>query len=241
MSMIIENIKKLLTPYGCSNLKRYGANYDGGYVLLSNLLEASSSVYSYGVGDNIALISFDQHMTTLNKSVYMYDASIDGSWIIASLMRFKKENVDSNNIYKHIVENNHQDDHNMVLKMDIEGAEYDTLLNCNEIIFKHFNQIAIEVHDVLMFSDCKPYNETKHKQISLFNRLNQYYYLVHIHGNNNCLKMINGIADTLELLYIRKDKIENPEISKNKCPVYGLDFPNNPQREDINMNWWTYK
>jgi hypothetical protein len=64
--------------------------------------------------------------------------------------------------------------------------------------------------------------------------------LVHIHGNNNSLKISDGIADVLELTYIRKDCMsDNPNRSFIPCPINGLDHRNSHDRPEINMDWWT--
>lgn len=73
MTNNINQIKKLLIPYQYKQLQRYGGNYDGGYILASDLLTESEIIYSYGVGPNEHWITFDRHMIKLNKHVYMYD------------------------------------------------------------------------------------------------------------------------------------------------------------------------
>lgn len=243
---MINEIKELLTPYEFDNLHRYGGNYDGGYILAENLLQNSQIIYSYGVGPEESWITFDREMSSRKKTVYLYDNLKNGFWAENDpFFVFKSEYVNSKNIYSHIIENNHVEKTNMVLKMDIEGNEYETLLNCSENLFNHFDQVAIEVHDVVN-SHLEPYylinvdniEKRWENKINLFNKLNKFYYLVHIHGNNNSFKVIDGLPDVLELLYIRKDKFNEIEKRKNSFPIDGLDFPNNPSQPDIKLDWW---
>ena len=241
----IDIIKSLLIPYEYKYLQRYGGNYDGGYILSSILLDNTKIIYSYGIGPEESWITFDRHMIKLHKHVYMYDNLQNGFWTSDPYIHFKSEYVNSTNIYKHIVDNNHTEKTNMVLKMDIEGNEFETLLYCPEKIFTHFNQLAIEIHDVVN-SHCEPqylinaYNQELRWQnkIELLTLINKYYKLVHIHGNNNSSTVVEGVPDVLELLYIRNDCIFEESLLQESCPRHGLDFPNSPTVADIELNWW---
>jgi hypothetical protein len=242
----LEHIKKLLVPYKYPNLKRYGGKIDGGYILSESLLNDSNIIYSYGVGPEDIYISFDKEMAALGKKVYLYDASIEELWDKNVNFIFKSEYVNSANIHSHIVENKHDNEFNMVLKMDIEGNEFETLINADEKIFQHFNQLTVEVHDVL-----NSHNEENflinaentelrwQNKINLLNKLNKFYTLVHIHGNNYSQNQSQGICDVIELTYIRNDFISpNPEILQQGCPNPDLDSPNCPFYAEVEMNWW---
>lgn len=227
---MIEEIKKLLIPYHCDTLQRYGGFIDGGYVYEKGLLEKSVIVYSYGIGTP-TWISFDIEMADMGKDVFMYDASVSHIANENSKLHFFKEFVNSSNIEGHILSNGHQNISDMILKMDIEGNEYETLLNCNESIFNRFNQISIEVHNILN-NDCEP-------KIKLFTLLNKHYKLVHVHGNNSLRELIDGMCDVLELTYIRKDYSNHlNEISKISSPRLELDAPNEISQPEIKLDWW---
>jgi hypothetical protein len=180
-----------------------------------------------------------------------YDMNIINSfWYNPPQFNFKSEYVNSKNIYKHIQENNHLDDKNMILKMDIEACEYETLINCQDEVFDHFSQIILELHDVV--NECNDrdnilnVDDTEARwanKINLLTRLNRYYYLVHIHGNNWIKTKSEGLCDVLELTFIRKDKfIDKLELSNVPCPVPGLDFKccncDWHSTEDVVLDWW---
>lgn len=242
----IDKIKNLLIPYYYSDLKRYGGNFDGGYILSESLLNKCNIVYSYGVGPEEFYINFDKHMSFLGKKVFLYDASIKSIWGNDANLIFKSEYVNSNNILTHIIDNKHQNETNMVLKMDIEGNEFETIINAPKDIFSHFNQISIEVHDILNSHEEPQFiinkddeNKRWMNKINLFEKLNSHYKLVHIHGNNYSKCKKYGLCDVLELSYVRNDYFENlPTISKFECPIKDLDYPNNPYEQDVKMNWW---
>ena len=244
---MIDEIKQFLIPHQADNLQRYGDEYDGGYIFKKDLIDTTKYIYSYGVGPDDTYITFDKMLAKLNKDVYLYDASIKEPWWNESKFHFKPEYVNSSNILNHIKENAHENETDMVLKMDIEGNEFETLINCDESLFSHYNQIGIEIHDVLN-SHLEPYylinaNDPTlrwQNKINLFTRLNKYYKLVHIHANNCSAAKTDGIADVLELTYIRNDCMpDKPEISKQPCPIEGLDYRNSHDVPEIHMDWWT--
>lgn len=243
---MIDQIKQLLLPYEVGNLKRYGGNYDGGYIFKEDLIDQSKYIYSYGIGPDESFITFDRDLASKGKEIYLYDASVSNPWWEESRFHFKSEYVNSNNISQHIIDNGHITETNMVMKMDIEGNEFETLINCDESIFLHFNQIGIEIHDVLN-SHTEPHylintdNEKSRwlNKINLFSKLNKFYKLVHIHGNNCSSNVSQGICDVLELTYIRNDYMPPvSRISTKACPVPELDYKNSNQAPEIEMNWW---
>jgi hypothetical protein len=244
---MIDQIKQLLIPYKVEGLQRYGDEYDGGYIFKKDLVNNTKYIYSYGVGPDDTYITFDKMLAVLNKDIYLYDASVKQPWWDQAKFHFKPQYVNSSNILDHIRQNGHQNETDMILKMDIEGNEFETLLNCDESVFDHYNQIGIEIHDVLN-SHVEPYFVMNahdprlrwENKINLFTRLNRYYKLVHIHANNCSVAKSDGIADVLELTYIRNDYMpDRPEISRNACPIEGLDYRNSHDGPEIHMDWWT--
>ena len=48
----------------------------------------------------------------------------------------------------------------------------------------------------------------------------------------------NNTPDTVEVTYIRKNTIDyEPTLNKQRLPTRNLDFPNNPQINDYNLNF----
>lgn len=46
------------------------------------------------------------------------------------------------------------------------------------------------------------------------------------------------VPDTVEITYIRKDTINYyPELNKQLLPINGLDFPNNQNNADYDLNF----
>jgi FkbM family methyltransferase len=238
----INELKKRLTPFHSNDLQRYGGSRDGAYILDKSLVDQANTVYSLGVGPNDSWIAFDHEMANAGKKVFLYDGSVPSFWSNRPEFKFFSEYISSKNLSKFISDNGHENETEMLLKMDIEGAEYDTILNSDEKLFNHFNQVAIEIHDLLfanMEAESASNDSAFSEKINLLDLLNKHYNLVHIHGNNCSPRKGYGIAEVLELTYIRKDKCpKDMTVSQKACPVEGLDVRNSPSVADITMDWW---
>ena len=122
---------------------------------------------------------------------------------------------------------------NIFLKMDIEGSEYSWMLSLTEDQLKKFKQIVIEFHGI----NDNSWNTNLSDKIKCFEKLSNTHYAVHIHGNNYG-NLTKNIPNTVEITYIRKDTINYyPELNKQLLPINGLDFPNNPNKSDFDLNF----
>lgn len=130
----------------------------------------------------------------------------------------------------------------LLLKIDIEGGEY-AIFN-NPDILKHIsnvNQILVEWHDLKnRLWDIK-------QAVSL---LSDEFEIVHIHGNNygTTFKMYNSLLDgtdnrlfpdVIETTFVRRTCIDKEDFLElqTSFPIEGLDFPNNPFRTDIKIEF----
>ena len=87
----------------------------------------------------------------------------------------------------------------MILKMDIEGGEWDFFDKVDEKTLSQFDQLVFEIHGLLKTDRWVYYAEC-------LGRLRKAYSLIHIHANN-CSRygVIDGlrISDCMELTYVR--------------------------------------
>lgn len=228
-------IKKELKTYvvlGCE-LTRLGNTHDGGYVMLNHFTYQNKIAYSFGISDDI---SWDKEMSERGIEVFMYDHTIDFPMNLNENMHFsktglcgsdKKNNENLKTIEELIYKNNHEHEDRMILKVDIEGDEYDFLRNVNENILKKFDQIVMEMHFV---TDC----DLTETIVNAFRKLNKTHYLVHIHGNNySHIRYVNNdaISDSIEVLYVNKDLYEF-ETSKENV-IIPDDRPNDNDRMEV--------
>ena len=237
----LELFKTMLRPISASPLKRYGPSHDGGYVIANEILSSSDKVYSYGVGLHPHECQFDLELAAIGKTLFLYDGTINQPPLNHPNFVFKRENVNSTRILSHLKDNGDFNQTNLTLKMDIEGAEYETLINCEEIVLGHFSQIIIEIHDILdsltRASFGLPLDEID--LFCLLRRLLIHFEIAHVHANNYG-KVLEEIPDVMELLLIRKDHVVASTISPSpfSFPIAGLDFPNDPNQKDISLTWW---
>lgn len=224
-------------------LKRYGTrNTDGGYVLSPSELEKTDTIYSYGIGRKWRGCHFDYHMNLLGKAVYMYDGefpklpTFPPEWYKEGLdidnFIYKPKNVDSKNIVEELNVNGHTGNTNLTAKMDIEGAEYEIFSKCQDDLFDTFSQISVELHCLW------EYSEEKREALD---RLNQRYFIFHIHANNYQPELLlDKYPSTLEVSYVRKDALDFvPKPRLAGYPVKNLDVKNLPFRKEVEFNWWS--
>jgi hypothetical protein len=114
---------------------------------------------------------------------------------------------------------------NVLLKVDIEGAEYKIL---KDILsnFKKINCLIIEFHSVRENLD-KIYNFVdKIKNLKL----------IHIHGNNINKLDSSGYPYALELTFVNSKKIKyKNKKNLKKYPIANIDYPSVKRNEDINL------
>ena len=228
-------LKKLAAGEG--SLYRTGHDNDGGYIMRDRLLETKVA-YSFGISDDV---SWDKFMADKGFDVYMYDHTIEA--LPEENERFHWQKIGLAGIYDEghpelrtlpmlLEDNGHTGKKHIILKMDIEGAEWSALANLPDEHLEQFDQIMMEMHDLN--------NEDKMPEFEkALTKLNKTHQLVHIHGNNwEDYTVINGMVmpDVIECTYIKKDLCDFEEC--DSCLPDGLDRANNEKWPDIFLGKW---
>lgn len=229
MKSVVEALS-LLTPYDVNVPKvRLGPNTDGGYVLLDNI-HPSQDIISYGIEKQYI---FDERMAAAGHKVYMFDHTIDGIEKTNDNMIWVKEGVagrdlPEENLYtieSHLARNQIIGN-DLILKMDVEGAEYDALFALPEEILQRFKLITLEVHGLANLESIT-YRDVF---LRFFEKLNLYHTLFHVHANNcdgsGGLHIVDGVpvSNLIELSYVRTvDVTRRPSQTLYPTP---LDYPN---------------
>jgi len=226
-----KSLTELLIPLK-TNLtkKRIGAKGDGGYVLLQEIFNDSDTVYSYGIDDSENSDSFDTECANHNKTVFMFDGTIEREQSKNPRLIFKKENLTADNLRSHLLINNNINKKNMILKMDIEGHEYPVIEKNIKLINDCFSMMCIEFHGL---NNPNYYNyENKNDILEL---ILEYYDIFHMHANNWVERKFE-VPSVMEISFIRKGACS----SELDCayPIKGLDFPNCANRNDYSLDWW---
>ena len=244
-------LKKRIVPKDIDSLtrKRYGKPRDGSYVFAEQLFNNSRAI-SYGINSDADGTSFEENAFSLVDQIHMYDGTIEkypGREILPSNAKFFKENVYGYNFSNHFDKIFNKEDDKYIIKMDIDGFEYDVILNNQEIFKKYISQISFECHGLI--EEHPPewnveeiiLNVKKDKQlkINFFDFMNENFVLFHAHANNHCPIYVD-FPETLELLYVNKKELKNIGFQPctNKMPIEGLDFPNYSGRPDYILDWW---
>ncbi len=201
---------KLLTPREMKTLKRVrigNPEGDGGYVL-ANRIRAGQKVYSYGVFDEV---SFDLDLAERGMEVFLYDHTIERLVADHPNFTFVREgvagtNLPSRSLYTiaHHIQANGHDDNDMILKMDIEGMEWEVINQTDAGVFRRFEQMVIEMHSLTLL-DRRIYHENF---VQAMTKLLEDFHIVHVHANNaESVYPVCGlpIPYLLEVTLIRKD------------------------------------
>jgi hypothetical protein len=188
-------------------LRRIGSPGDGGYVIPDDL-EGLCGVFSPGVCDTA---DFELHFARTGTPCYLADRSVPAPPIDHPMFRFRRQHVgpvsaDGVVSLHDWVREEHPSSGDLLLQMDIEGAEYDTLLACPREILRRFRVLVIELHFLHRLG-----RRRWHRNIAgALERLLQDFTVVHAHPNN-CTppRRVAGMAisPVMELSFLRNDRI----------------------------------
>jgi len=218
---LVQALRPVKTKYP---LIRIGGNNDGGY-LVPDDLSGISKCFSPGV-DTTA--SFEKDLLDRGIWSHLADASVDGVPEDLKVMSFEKKflGVINDNDYMTLEYwvRSKDSEGDLILQMDIEGAEYQTIIATPMDILRRFRIIVIEVHDVQSWFNNPIAWETVQ---DFFSKLLADFHVVHNHPNNNC-PFIDAdgflMPTVFELTLLRKDRAM-PEGFCDMFP-HPLDQPN---------------
>ena len=230
-------IQKLKIYKTDKELIRLGDENDGGY-LLPNDLEGVKYCFSAGVGQ---LIQFEKDcQQKFNIDSFLCDFNEIPKSLSSEKFDYCQKKIqtfsDSESITfddrinsKKIEENDE-----IILKVDIERSEFETLLNISEKNLKKIRILIIEFHNLRDLRNKSFFRITD----SLISRLNKFFYLTHMHPNNSS-KLIQihkyEFPDIVEFTYLRKDRIKDL-FELDKLLPHELDRKNVLEKEDIFLN-----
>jgi FkbM family methyltransferase len=221
---LISSLRPVITEH---KLVRFGPDGDGGY-LLPNDLDGIKACYSPGVGE-ISL--FEKQCAELGMNVYLADASVNGPAQAHPRFFFEKKFIGATS-------NNHfmtlndwvistEPNGELILQMDIEGFEYDVLLNTTDELIQRFRIIVVEFH-YLKGLWCKHFFTLANR---VFNKIVQTHKCVHIHPNNNSgIAKFKGIAipGAMEFTFLRNDRIQDYSFASTFPHPLDHDTTDNP-------------
>jgi len=211
-----KRIFSLLRPMDVVNgrLIRRGGRNDGGYVMLDADVEMALA-YSLGISNDVA---WDLDMAAAGYTVYKYDGSIASLPVTHPAFRWFKlmvgtrTGIDTITLADAIDRNGHSTCDSLVLKMDIETAEWDVFQTMSQRTLSKCSQIIVELHCVYP-SDY----DWMAKIEAVLCKLNRSHQVIHLHANNyGCLGVMGGVVmpGTFEVTYARRRDHEFTETKK---------------------------
>jgi hypothetical protein len=236
-----EEAVLLMIPKPCPyKFIRFGGDGDGAYLIPDDLV-GIDACFSPGVSN---YKFFEDDLSKVGIKSYMCDFSIEvedlTTPLVENMQFFEKKwldvwgTIDSISLDDWVRKYSPDERKDLILQMDIEGAEYRNLYYTNKSTLNRFRIISIEFHHTNY-----PYgNEFK----TILQKLDETHYCVYVHPNNCCGCFIEektglNIPHVVELTYLRKDRfIGNPNnFYKAKLP-HPLDIINAPNIFPLFLN-----
>lgn len=239
------NIIEALRVYNVHSPKlRLGQANDGGYIVNDILLQNSTRLVTAGIGGDDG---FEGMWYAKTKTpVEMYDGSHPCSSMCVSYpdkinkeIFYIRQNIgyEEGNIPLNVIIDGKK---NALLKVDIEGAEYNIFDNVN---LTDVSGLILEVHEL----------NAGHRLDKLIKMITETFsslLLFHVHGNNwggtHTLPIsgtgirslpIENFPFVMELSFINKALVSNFELETGSFPVPGLDNVNRAGEPDIDLYW----
>lgn len=235
----VRNLLVKLRPQKTGyELLRVGGDFDGGY-LLPDDIAGISAVFSPGVG---AESSFESFFANAGAKIFMADPTVDQPVISHPLFYFEKKFISGTDtsesyslngwIKKYAAESD-----DLILQMDIEGAEYSAFLSCTNETLEKFRVIVCEFHNFEMVFSQFGFDIIN----EIIERLTQKFIVAHIHPNNTqpVYEVGNLVVPTVfEVTLLRRDRVNGDFGSVDKIH-HPLDSPCNPYLPDKTLpkNW----
>ena len=213
-----------------------GHKRDGCYVLLDDF-EGIRVAYSFGISNNV---HFDDALAKRGIDVYMYDHTISKlpfehekfHWKKIGLCGKNTNNPNLKTLEDLIKENGHTSEKNMILKMDIEYYEWESLIDLTEETLNQFKYIAVEYH---FFGNSRA--DIFFKVIKKLFKTHQPFYIRCNGDRGNKFNFGNNrICFIMEVCYIIR-KGNTFVKDENVLPMYEFDYSRiNPGRLEMNLN-----
>ena len=207
-------------------LIRIGSLNDGGY-LVPDDLSGVAACFSPGVAK---VADFENQITEKNIPCFLADYSVENPPFKNNLFDFERRFLGQKNNEKYMtladwVHRKAPEIGDLILQMDIEGAEYSVLLDSDNELLKRFRILIIEFHNFEGLLHSRNFELIN----IVFQKLLKNFSVVHIHPNNfSATTCYHGyeIPSDIEYTFLRNDRILNSEQAI-KFP-HPLDAKNNP-------------
>jgi hypothetical protein len=219
-------------------LRRIGGDGDGAYVMHDEI--GARHAISLGVGHDV---SWDQAMAGRGVAVAMFDPTIadppdavpDATFHRIGLGPASAHDGHAGGYeldlrpFSEIMRIAGCESVDAVLKVDIEGAEWDGLAGAD---LAEFEQVLIEMHDLHRLCE----GASADAVLDVTQALAATHRAVHAHANNESRFVRFGrlwFPDVIEVSFVRRDRLEAAMPAVSLTP--GLDRPSNPGYPEFDL------
>lgn len=247
---IINTLRLLVPSPSPSKFIRIGGSGDGAY-LIPDILEGVDACFSPGVNN---FKNFEDELTdTYGIKCHMCDFSSDQDKLrtplIKGMQTFKKKwldidgGKDSISLKEWVEELSPNVNKDLILQIDIEGAEYRNLLAADSHTLARFRIIVIELHGLGRFKNPELFSQGVGP---LLVKLNETHLSIHAHPNNCCgysIEAVTGlnIPNVIEVTYLRRDRFTGDQSQHIHTQLpHPLDISRNVRQNPpihLNQNW----
>ena len=226
----VRELIQRLRPVDCGvKLIRIGGDGDGGY-LLPDDLEGIEYCFSPGVGP---VAEFENHLASLGIRSFLADYSVDSPPGNRPEFTFDKKFLGANDTETSLTIQSWRNKYlgnyagDLLLQMDIEGAEYEAILSTPVDVLNGFRIIVVEFHFLEKIFDRFVFRLYK----ACFERMLSNFHVVHIHPNNCCGSVKKNdleVPRVMEFTFYNKKRVA--EASARRDFPHVLDRDNNAGR-----------
>lgn len=231
---ILRFIEELHPETTNRELIRLGPDGDGGY-LVPDDLDGIEACFSPGVND---VSGFESDCARRGMKAFLADKSVDKPAEENELFHFTKKFVgsvsgnDFMTLDDWVASSLPSTDSDLLLQIDIEGAEYEVFLSASEALMRRFRIIVVEFHSLEQLWN-KPFFDLAKRA---FDKVQKFHSCVHIHPNNCCVAVTRDgieIPSVMEFTFLRADRIErsSPQtvfphpLDRDNCPAPPMVLP----------------
>jgi len=215
------------------DLVRLGGDADGGY-LVPDDLAGLTACFSPGVSD---VAGFELALAEgYGVMCHLADASVEGPPVHHENIYFEKKFLgpwsdnETIRLTDWVNEKAGNTGNELLLQMDIEGAEYSVLIDTPVELLSRFRIIVIELHAVHQLFFASNFNLL---EVTL-GKLTRFHTIVHLHPNNCCGTVTQSgvtIPRVLELTLLRNDRFTSTKPTSSF--PHPLDRPNVSHDPDL--------
>jgi len=264
--VILKSKYNFLLPYKVKNLKRYGRNFDGGYLICDDISKSIDNLITLGVGDDI---SFELDFFKKRKldKVYLYDYTVNHYLFIRIILKYLRRTLtfrSSINNFFYSIKNYL----NFIVfvrnpkvflkkKMVVKNIKKKNEINLNKIFLplkgnKNLLKIDIEGGEYTLIDEII----SKEKRINTLilefhwinrnmkqftkavNTLKSKFDIIHIHANNyRLIKKNEDFFDVIEMTFVNKTLNKVKNKFRYDFPIKGLDYECFPNHEKIKFSF----